>query len=97
MRMVLGSEAEPPLRTALEKVLAARGARRLWSWRGHAGSQELERAWYLVRGGILRVHAETYAGLAILGPRRVVEDITKAVQQSLSPRSDVLRPNTRCN
>jgi hypothetical protein len=80
----IADEYDEPARAALGAALAQLGARRLWRWSGHAGSQHIERWWYLLRGRIIRVEAETYAGLAVRAPHDIVERLRDAVRSAAS-------------
>jgi hypothetical protein len=84
VKAILGPEWDRHLEEQLSDALATRKARRIWHWRGHAGSQELSRSWYLIGLSLLRVHTETYFGLAIIGPRSLVEDLSRDVKKSSS-------------
>jgi len=88
VKSVLGPEWDLDLRDQLAIALAARKARRIWHRRSHAGSQELSRSWYLIGLRLLRVHAETYFGLAIIGSRSLVEDLSHDVKK---PTSQIAR------
>ncbi len=79
----LAEEHDDRARAALGTALAWHGARRLWRWSGRGGSQHVERWWYLLGGRIIRVEAETYVGLAVRGPRDVVELLRDAVQSAV--------------
>jgi hypothetical protein len=85
MKIQMSADHNDQLDTALERVLAERGARRLWRWRGHAGSQELVRELYFVRGRLLRIQRETYLGTTIIGSRILVTTIAADIARILSP------------
>jgi hypothetical protein len=88
VKVVLRDEHDTKVRASLDNALASRRARKLWQWHGHGGSQQLERTWYLVRYGLIRVHAETYLGIAISGPRSLIEAIARDVHRTLRASSD---------
>ena len=85
MKIQMSADHDARLDTALERVLAERGARRLWRWHGHAGSQQLEREWYFVGGRLLRIQRETYFGTTIIGSRILVTTIAADITRILSP------------
>jgi chloramphenicol 3-O-phosphotransferase len=91
VKAILGPASDEALYARLSHALNARRARRLWHWRGHGGSQEISRAWYLIGASLLRVHAETYFDLAITGSRSVVEELAREVQ---SRSSEITAPAT---
>jgi hypothetical protein len=68
---------------ALDAVLRDLRARRLWRWPGHGGSQEIDFRWYLLGGRVIRTRRETYFGLSITGPDRLVESLVTAVQAQI--------------
>ena len=79
--VVLGAEHDEALVGRLRAVLArlATGAPRS-AW-GHAGSQELTTLDVEIAGRALRVEAETYVGLSLVGPAALVDPIAALVQQ----------------
>ena len=61
-------EARRRLKRALQKA----GARRVGSWWGVGGSQEISRAKFTIGGWRLKVEAETYIGLTVVGDEEAV-------------------------
>ena len=73
--VLLGPEYDEETRRTLATALQRVGARRVWGWRGMAGSQEVDRSWYLVGWRLLRISEETYLGATLRGPSALVERI----------------------
>ncbi len=76
---VLGLESDAALRAAVLRALKGLGAESFEHTWGVAGSQELETLRCRVDGRLVTVEAETYMGLAITGPARILDRIGRAL------------------
>lgn len=78
----LGAEHDGNVRHVLTEALRRAGAVRL-RHRAYVAGGEVETWWYRVGFRPLRIHAETYVGLKIQGPARLVERIAAEVRESV--------------
>jgi hypothetical protein len=86
----LGTEYDPNLRDALTQALREAGVVRLrhgWSLAGG----EIETSYYRAGFRLLRVRAETYAGLTIRGPSRRVERLAARVRELQAASGPAIR------
>jgi hypothetical protein len=84
----LGTEYDQNVRDALTEALRGAGAVRLRHHRFVVGN-EVETWWYRVGLRLLRIHAETYLGLKIQGPARLVDRIAAEVRQPQSSGTSI--------
>ena len=84
-------------RAALTEALRGLGARRLFRWTGHGGSQELEVWWYRVGWRILRIRAETYVGLSVAGSARLISQLRAALIRATPQPDTSLQPQPQAN
>lgn len=76
VKIVLGDEFDDVLRSKLMAALSQLGAVSTGSVdRFVVGSQEIEELEVLVDGRRIRVEAETYIGLSIIGPSDLVQQV----------------------
>lgn len=85
--IVLGDEFDQDLREDLLEVLRNLGATSGSGEWAMAGSQELEKISFEIRGALVDVEAETYIGLAIKGPEGVVNEIKKMIEMKQKRQS----------
>ncbi|HEV7227544.1 hypothetical protein [Brevundimonas sp.] len=64
-------------RRRLLAALKKAGARRIGSWWGLGGSQEITTWTFALRSGHLRVEAETYVGLSLMGDEAAVDAVVR--------------------
>lgn len=80
IKVILGDEYDEPLRARLFQVLLDLGAvqttKGAWAL---AGSQELSEIDVFLDGLRIHIESETYIGLSIAGPLRIVERIKELV------------------
>lgn len=81
--VILGNEYDEALRECLMRVLKSLGATQIDKFRGIGGSQEIETLRVDLYGDMLVVEAETFVGLGISGPGRLVERITSLVKNEM--------------
>jgi hypothetical protein len=79
----LGAEHDADVRHALTEALRGAGAVRL-RHRKYAVGNEVETWYYRVGLHPLRIHAETYMGLKIQGPARLVERLAAEVREMMA-------------
>jgi hypothetical protein len=78
--IVIGPEYDASVRGALKSVLAELGAqstRRDW---GMGGSQEVESLDVIIGERHLKIEAETYVGITVTGPVKLIEQIALLVE-----------------
>ena len=80
----LGNEYDKVLLQALKEVLSDLGGVKNTSDWGMAGSQEIERAEFIVGNETLTVEAETYVGLTIFGSAELTNRVKTMVESKLS-------------
>jgi hypothetical protein len=71
----IGSETDDALSRRLNAALKSLGWRRLNSWWGFGGSQEVVRQRYRQGDSVLNVETETYVGITVSGPQWAVEAV----------------------
>lgn len=64
-------------RKRLKRALRKAGARRIGSWWGLGGSQEISSATFEIHGGRLRIEVETYVGLTVMGDDEAVSALAR--------------------
>ena len=64
-------------RRRLKRALRKAGARRVGSWWGLGGSQEISSATFRIDGGRLTIEAETYIGLTVVGDEEAVAALAR--------------------
>jgi len=82
-KIILGDEYDETLQARLFQVLLELGA--LQSTKGSwslGGSQELSELDVFLNGFNIHIESETYIGLSIAGPLKIVERIKELVNQS---------------
>jgi hypothetical protein len=87
-KLVLGDEYDEKLRQALTDCLAALGADVAVQQWGLGGSQLLETRKVYLGKNLLVVEAETYVGLSITGPSRIVDSVAAALAAKLEVAND---------
>lgn len=80
-KLILGSEYDDPLRHVVMECLASLGAEVTARQFGLGGSQIIETTKLALGKDLLVVEAETYVGLSLSGPARVVERVATMVAQ----------------
>ena len=81
--LILGAEYDDALRGVLRDVLTRLGAKGSAHDWGVAGSQELETVEVLVGVDTVVIEAETFVGLSISGPAKIVERIQGMVDAAM--------------
>ena len=74
-RRMVPAEHDDEACAALLTAVRSVGALRIWHWRGHGGSQDLESWIFLVGWRLVRLHRETFMGLTITGSPSLVETL----------------------
>ena len=81
--VILGNEYDEALRECLMRVLKSLGATRIERSQRMGGSQEIETLSVDLYGDTLVVEAETFVGLGISGPGKLVEKIASLVKSEM--------------
>jgi hypothetical protein len=68
-------------RKRLKRALRKAGARRVGSWWGLGGSQEISSATFRIGGGRLTIEAETYIGLTVAGDEEAVAALERHLRR----------------
>lgn len=69
----IGAEYDRQARRRLKAALHRAGAKRVTSWWGVFGSQEISNATFVIAGGRVQVEAETYVGITVSGDDAAIE------------------------
>ncbi|HWU77784.1 MAG TPA: hypothetical protein VN043_14885 [Rhodanobacter sp.] len=81
--VVLGNEHDEVLRECVMRVLQSLGGSVVDRSTGIGGSQEIETLKVDLHGDMLVVEAETFVGLGISGPTRLVQKIARLVESDM--------------
>ncbi len=68
----IGAEYDRQAHRRLKDALRRAGAKRVGSFRGMFGSQEISNATFAIVGGRVRVEAETYRGVIVSGDEEAI-------------------------
>ena len=84
----LGAEYDEDLFEASAATLADEGATLLEKLQGVAGSQDVSLWKYIIGEDVIEVVSETYMGLTITGPSKVVEHLEAAIRERLKSKNN---------
>jgi hypothetical protein len=84
----LGAEYDEDLFEASAATLADEGATLLEKLQGVAGSQDVSLWKYIIGDDVIEVASETYMGLTITGPSKVVEHLEAAIRERLKSKNN---------
>ncbi|WP_343292994.1 hypothetical protein AAHN93_14790 [Vandammella animalimorsus] len=78
--VVIGSEHDENLKSALFLVLKKMGAKKISEMDALAGSQDVSIHEFLVKNEIIKVESETYIGLSLVGSKNLIMEIENNVR-----------------
>jgi len=73
----IGEEYDRQALRRLKDALRSAGAKRVGSFQGVFGSQEISNATFSVANGRLRVEVETYVGITVSGDDEAIESLSR--------------------
>lgn len=73
----IGAEYDQRAQRRLKDALRKAGAKRVSSFWGLFGSQEISNATFSIAGGRLRIEVETYAGITASGDDEAIEALSR--------------------